>query len=242
MGRLYFDQPLHAVASCVSVDGLSLENDYDVFLERDVSGKLWLLVPQPSESCQLLEHYLRCKQKAPLSTSAYVLLPQVPSPAWARLTRGMSALRTFSIKSIFSGDLSVSNGLPQVDFVLYYDPPRAPAGVYNVTQLPNSIRGMRRADCPPHTFVFTGKAAGLHTTFLWDPGATLSYLDASFVKRNHIAVTPSNAAPILANGDTGNVVGIAKVSVAIQQHRATVQFQVMDLAPGIDCIPWRRLV
>lgn len=63
------------------------------FLREDVGGKTVWLNPPFKFAQRFLEHYLRCKNKLPESTSACIVLPYKPKAEWWPLVAGMKVVR-----------------------------------------------------------------------------------------------------------------------------------------------------
>ena len=196
-------------------------------------------MPHAVECLTHLEHYFRSKRENPVETSALFLLPNVKNAAWSKYTKRMAILGTFSKTAPIFERTSIEevNGITQTPcgYVMYYDAPHMPAGQFCSSTLPEKARIAHIGPDSP-TFIFTGKAAGLHSIFLWDSGAALSFINADYVRRHNIHVNPSNERVMLANGQLVTLRGITKIPISIQQYRATLLFHVMEIAEGIDFI------
>ena len=198
-------------------------------------------MPRALECMTTLQHYFRSKRTAAAETSAIFLLPHIKNAAWDVYTKRMAVLGTFSASSnIFSSHTDDTQGTPRTaqrpcSYILYYDAPHMPTGELCSSALPNSVRDVHMGPDAP-TFIFTGKAAGMHSVILWDSGATKSLINADFAQRHNLHTTAYSEPVKLANGHTVMLNGVAKIPITIQQYRATVSFHVMQLADGIDLI------
>ena len=223
--------PIEAIASCICVKGLDVTNSHDSFLDTSCTGRRWFIMPRAVECMTHLEHYFRSKRENPVETSALFLLPNVKNAAWSKYTKRMAILGTFSKTAPIFERTSIEevNGITQTPcgYVMYYDAPHMPAGQFCSSTLPEKARIAHIGPDSP-TFIFTGKAAGLHSIFLWDSGAALSFINADYVRRHNIHVNPSNERVMLANGQLVTLRGITKF-----------QYRFNNIGPHYYSTLWR---
>ena len=74
------------------------------FLLSDVAGETVWLHPPCSKGLEFIAHYLACKARQPSSTSAVLVLPDLPNSPWAKLVAPMQLLHTYpaSSKTLFT--------------------------------------------------------------------------------------------------------------------------------------------
>ena len=198
---------IDAVSSCLPVTGLNLANMHDVFLDNSCAGKCWFIMPRALKCMTTLQHYFRSKRTAAAETSAIYLLPHIKNAAWDVYTKRMAVLGTFSASSnIFSSHTDDTQGTPRTaqrpcSYILYFDAPHMPTGELCSSALPNSVRDVHMGPDAP-TFIFTGKAAGMHSVILWDSGATKSLINADFAQRHNLHTTACSE-PVKGHSDRG---------------------------------------
>lgn len=214
------------------------------FEESSPGGACMLLCPEAREVQATLRKYAQCKQKFATKVHALLMLPSVCEPACAALCKGMQRLGTWRATDLFAKH----DTTPASKFVVFYDAPRAAAGVMAVTALPASLQALRREsegsnELPAFTFVFNGKVAGLPATVLWDSAATLNYVSADFVRRHRLHVHASELELKLADGVSKVSPGFVKVRMTIQGFTQEVKLTVTELSPGFDIFlgeEWNR--
>ena len=125
-------------------------------------------------------------------------------------------------------------------------------------ELPPDPLGQRPSDAlfaiPGYTglnLCVTGKLSKVAAQFLFDTGATDNFLNVDFCRRNGVAFTACPPQP-LGLGDKKSqthVVGHCRLLVQLQQWRAIVRFQVIDLNDAFDAIigvptqkKWKALI
>ena len=129
---------------------------------------------------------------------------------------------------------------------VFYDPCRASPGCIPTGSLQEDVQRLcaTNSNHPQHTFIFSGKIAGIQCSVLWDSGAVGSFISREFVRRNKLATKRSSTAMQLANGSVVESSDSAKLKLRIQGHQSHVNLVVTDLLPGYDVIlgdDWSRM-
>ena len=91
--------------------------------------------------------------------------------------------------------------------------------------------------------LFAGRVAGLGAVFLLDTGATGSFIDAEFVKRNGLRVQPYHTNVEVADGSIVSPLGMVQVQLRLGKIIEKTRLVVMNLAPGFEVIlgsPWLK--
>ena len=125
------------VDGCADTQGFNAQlpkfySKHDSVLQADLAGeRVWLNPPFEEEFiCQLLLHYAKCKQSAPSSTCAVIVLPAWRSAAWWPLVDRWSTLRAypagtqlFTAPATTPGGQRRFMGATRWDVLVFYDPP-----------------------------------------------------------------------------------------------------------------------
>ena len=161
------------------------------FLKRDVSGQhVWMNVP--TNRIELfIRHYLKCKARAPQSTSACVVVPCWQGP-WRKLLTGMKLLKSYEQGStLFTAPRRGSNCAPHgpAPWVveIWYD---APAPAVQV----NSVS----SDAYELLFTFPGLVAGVPARIAVDNCATHNFCDHAFAVKQGLDVQPCSGSVVCA--------------------------------------------
>lgn len=209
----------------------------DEFLQHDCSGHhVWLDAPT-GVAKQYLQHYLHCKEKAPATTSAVVVVARNQErKQLAHLLNGMQLLRTYSkgikLYNAVSGN-TPQPGIPE-PVEIWYDPPAklAAGRLVEGSQTPivtvasDSVQAMR----------FAGEISGCKTQVYVDSGATHSFVAAHIVERAGLAVTPVARTVALADGKPVRMQGICRARLQIGKVVDTCQFYVLGLDSAYDVL------
>ena len=131
----------------------------DEFLTVDCTGQhVWINAPE-SSTAEHIAHYLHCKQSAPFSTSACILVPaRFAMSRNRRLLRGMV--------------LIMQRKLHGASWNVYYDP-----------RCPHLAASAAMANDDSLVMHFDSTVAGSPATLLVDTGASHAYISKRFVQR-----------------------------------------------------------
>ena len=140
---------------------------------------------------------------------------------------------------------------------VFYDPCRASPDCIPTGSLPKDVQRLcytekaplqrlcaTNPNHPQHTFVFSGKIAGIQCSVLWDSGAVGSFISREFVRRNKLATKWSSTAIQVPNGSVVESSLSAKLKLRIQGHQSHLNLVITDLPPGYDVIlgdDWSRM-
>jgi len=95
--RQYGPFTVDACADANTAQAVKFHSGYKAFRKADVSGEsVWLNAPI-RRAGQYLRHYLQCKQKAPSTTCAVLVLPKWDQKPWWGLTKGMRVLHEYPV-------------------------------------------------------------------------------------------------------------------------------------------------
>lgn len=192
------------------------------FLHQDVSGHhVWLNMPVKRASAYI-KHYLSCKAKAPLSTSACILVPasfKRASSRNRRLLKGMQLLM-----QITERDDCVS-ALQPGHWHIYADA---------------KVPQMRMATSQPNELLMcvAGRVAGSSARVLFDSGATHVFMSNSFATKSGLRIrAPSRSAEVqVADGKTLSILGTCFGKLQLGSYSAGVSFHVTDISQDWDVI------
>ena len=114
--------------------------------------------------------------------------------------------------------------------------------------LPESIRLLRTVDAPGLTFVLRGTLHDFDCSALWVSGAGPNFVSQQFVEENNLPRSERSQTITLANGQPTQTLGSAKLKIQLHGSgtddcTSHLDFAIMPLAPGIECIlgdSWSR--
>ena len=192
------------------------------FLKRDVSGQhVWMNVP--TNRIELfIRHYLKCKARAPQSTSACVVVPCWQGP-WRKLLTGMRLLKSYEQGStLFTAPRRGSNCAPHEPapwvVEIWYDVPAPAVQVNSVS-----------SDAYELLFTFPGLVAGVPARIAVDNCATHNFCDHVFAVKQGLDVQPCNGSVVCAGTESVPIKGCVHVRVQIQSMSQVVKLLVIDL-------------
>ena len=200
------------------------------FLDQNVAGHHVFLNPLASRLTDTIQHYLSCKAKDPLNTSACIAVPaweHSSSLPWMSLLQGMQLLHEYKagdkIAHASDTDVDKAHVLPYPVHV-YYDSPESRIVVNATTR-------------QKHTMQFKGKVACADADMLLDTGSNENIISEDFAKQNGIRIEPEAGVQVtLPDGQSSPVAGKCKVRVRIQAYQAYVTCYAMPLVDHSDMI------
>lgn len=178
-----------------------------------------------------LLHYLECKTKQPLDTSACIVVPYQPDAPWYGKLSTMRKVWSYEVNSCVFKDPATHAPLPGVPWVMemYHDEPlkRIPKPVPKppVAQpVPDDARMSVMRLCAavgevPLTLKFMGKLAGVASSVLMDTGASHCYLSQDFVTSASITTVPITCVGVsLANGSVSMITSYCDLQLTIDRY------------------------
>ena len=236
-------QPI-TVDACADDAGLSKQHPRfcspsNNFLDFDCSGEhVWMNAPF-DQLCTFISHYKQCKDKAPGSTSALIVVPVLGRHPVNQLVRGMQKLVDYPVGTqLFTGVnsngslLQCRKGIPW-RVAVYYDPPRSmkPAYVH---------RPGRQQPQPEHYeasgVVIDCRLSGVDATATLDSGASHCAINSTWVEQHQVHTTPCSDVIALADGSSIRAKGRCRVRLQSGALNTTVDCYVVDLAPQYQCL------
>ena len=205
------------------------------FLDFDCSGEhVWLNAPF-KQLCSFISHYRSCKDKAPGSTSALIVVPTMQNHPVSKLVHGMQKVAEYPVgTNLFStvhadGTSSpLQLGIPW-PIAVYYDPPRTLKQTYVASQ-------PRHRDSSRDGVEVKCKASGADAKGTLDCGASHSFMRTAFANEHQFHVTPCSDVISLADGSTTRARGICKVRFQSGSLTSMVDCYVVDLSPQYDIL------
>ena len=205
------------------------------FLKADVCDQHVLLHPPFAELEAFIKHYLKCKARAPQTTSACVVVPSWRGK-WRRLLNDMKLIEKFDKGSMLfteprEGRCSQMLGPSPWDIEVWYDPPTQ----MQMNSLPDGKQLM---------MTFEGVVAGSQANVLIDSGASHNFIDQSFVMKNNLNVEKGSGHVLCAGKNEVPVQGVVKARVKIQSFAGELNMLMLDMpSEGLHVVlgqPWLK--
>ena len=223
------------------------------FLSQQHTGHIWINAPF-TQLTAFLQHYLHCKQLAPDTTSACILVPGYLLPVLKPLLSGMRLLKRFTKgAAIFeqfarSGNAATSPGV-QWPVYIYTDVPSAAHAACDQGQPVhglNSASVTSAAACPEPpderlAMLFEGGFQGqdgarIEAPVLLDSGASSNFVSPRLLRQLALSYSSSSAKLRLANNSEVPILGKVRLRVKLQNFTVTVACHVTDLCGEFDLI------
>ena len=241
----------------------SFSSPANPFLQTDCSGQTVWLNPPFSRAAQFIQHYLQCKSKAPLSTAACIVVPQVAEwyrPAsWTPFLQTMRLVRQFPAGAAILRDSEgrlVRSSLPLNVWYDGPDPQQLPLATQQDSSAAStcpcdaycSVNAARRPTPGGLSLLFDAHLAGRKGgVVLVDTGASHAFISMAFAKDAGLQLHPSALRSVgMANARTTGVLGCVQLPIRIGRYRASITAHIMDsMLDGVDLIlgdAWLRAV
>ena len=197
------------------------------FLQEDVAGQHVFLNPPASKLTDSIQHYLSCKAKDPMNTSACVVMPAWRSDRWTSQIPGMQLLCEYKkgdmVAHAKDRDASCASAL-SYPVRVFYDAPQ--------TRLVVNAASRQK-----HIMQFKGKIGCTPADILLDSGASDCIVSKEFARSAGITISPvPGMQVILPDGQPSKVAGKCKVRVRIQAYQCLVTCYAMPMADHFDMI------
>jgi hypothetical protein len=196
------------------------------FLRTNAAGlHVWLHVP-PSYLDAYLQHYRRCKQFAPATTSACVLVPAHPGK-WRKHLHGMTLLQEIPVNTPCYAGSSMTH--TQYPVQIWYDAPGTDRSA------PSLSAAQQTATLTMHLHGQVGKYPA---RILIDSGATNSFVNLRFVQQHKLRLSTSAMPPVeMANGAPEAPAGTLHQTITLQPGaRAHCALTAIPLSDAFDVI------
>ncbi len=211
--------------------------------DEDLSGHNCWCNPPFKENfvCELLQHYLHCKQQNPHKTSACFVLPLWSNAAWQHLVSKMRIVRYYPKGTTLFTAPSSNKGTDR----RHVGPTRWPVVVYRddqKTPTPLSIKPplLTLHETPPaqlchmqtqQLMQLKGTANGKACKVLVDCGATEDFISSHYVQQQgfHVQGDPENHTVYMGNGVSAACGQTCKIKLKIQGYHVTRICHVTDL-------------
>lgn len=192
------------------------------FLKHDVSGQHVCMNVPTNRIEVFIKHYLKCKARAPQSTSACVV-PCWQGP-WRKLLTRMKLLKSYEQGSTWftvprrGSNCHGPHGPAPWVVEIWYD---APAPAVQV----NSVA----SDAYELLFTFPGLIAGVPARIAVDNCATHNFCDHAFAVLQGLDVQPCSGSVVCAGTESVRIKGCVHVCVQIQSKSQVVKLLVTHL-------------
>jgi Reverse transcriptase (RNA-dependent DNA polymerase)/RNase H-like domain found in reverse transcriptase/Integrase zinc binding domain/Chromo (CHRromatin Organisation MOdifier) domain len=226
------DAPECSTAPC------NTHTDASKFLQQNCAGHHVWLNPAYKDLDACLKHYLHCKSKDPVNTSAAVLVPKHPTAEWWPKIKGMQLIAEYPkgtyLYEYASASLPASS-IP-VAMQVWYDPAK--------TSSSTVLASAHSTKMPVMTFL--GNVAGITTPVHVQPAdvhiavdtyASACFVSLAYLKQHGIAYQATPPSDVLLGDNTKlSILGTCTLKVHIQAYQDKVQFWVLDLKDGLTVI------
>ena len=213
----------------------------------------WINCKSNEQLRERVLHFLECRRRAPYTTSACMLLPNLQALDRS-LLKGWKVIldlpKGSSIKNLMANGNLEDSKSQRVVRVLYYPPtPKPTVGLKRKSS--DTSKGLEseeneiaknevllnasRAD-GRLTMHFAGKAADVDANFLFDSGADDNFVSKSFAQMHGISIEPSRTSVRLGNNQEAELAGEARVYVKLGAFHQAVRCSVTELLSGVDVI------
>ena len=163
-----------------------------------------------------------------------LVLPHLAGAPWAHLVNNLEHLGTHSAARLFDAPLQVD---ATCQYDVYIGRTRPSPGLLASAALPAPVRKLHDPAASPHlTFLFRGHAASLPAPILYDGGASASFVDLGFAKRQNLHIHSDPLEVQLADGNKTVSPGTVEVKLHVQAYRGTVRLRALDLAPDFAVV------
>jgi hypothetical protein len=151
------------------------------FLHLQLQNQSSLLDLPVKDFHAYMQHYYRCKSRAPHQTSACILVPTTKGP-WTQYRSALTVIKEFPKGTPLFVDPRTLQPIPAVHrMVALYDPPLLLLKLHAFTD-----------DHQPLHMTFPSYLAGQHVNVLVDTGASHSFMDATFANKYGFHITPDS--------------------------------------------------
>ena len=212
------------------------------FLDRDVSGQQVWMNPPFKHITAFIKHYLRCKSKAPTTTSACIVLPAYPganSPnkqqPWTPYLKHMVLLRQYSAGAkLFSAPTADGSRRPMpgcpFPVNIWWDPPLPPP-----PDIP--ICAVGRTDETPADMLFqtvVNDTTAILT--LVDTGATHGFAEVAMLTNAGATIHPTQAKRVQVAGK-GYIDILGEATIKVRINAFVDQVKVYAIHEVLQDVP-----
>ena len=203
------------------------------FLSDLVSSQHILLYPPAHAAAQYLDRYMQCKNTAPSSTSAVLLLPARLNKTHSKAIKHMQLLRIYpkGVSLMLDKHNKPAKPLQQPVYAYLDAPLQLKAGKLN-----DSADGVVLAGHSGSCLHFTASISNAKAKLKIDSGASHEFLGVDFVHKNGLAVTPLARTVALANGSQVLTKGTCTARLNMDKFIDVVTFYVLKLDAEYDAI------
>ena len=205
-GRAFSMDAYAMVGGCKAHARLYCDADHP-FLASHVAGPThtWLAPPALLIE-QSIQHYLRCKAAAPMTTSACIAVPQVKDAPWLHLLRGMQVVTRFPKGQLLFEDAKGTLRRCTQHLLVYHDAPGQPLWQPSSRSLAHAFANPN-ADHERLSMLFPATSAGQPLKVLLDTGASANIISQALAHRLRLDIMASDAHITLGTGNTESVIG-----------------------------------
>ena len=221
------------------------------FLQADVTGQHVWLNPPFHNATDYLAHFEKCRQAAPSTTSAVIVLPAWSKPEWEPYLKKYLLLHQYHV-----GRHALFSALRDNGELEWVGPTRFPINVWladytadsrETSTNPRSQGGEKRQPAPvPEStlmhvtsqqaeddlLVAEAVVSGRKVQALLDTEATTNFMDAAFAKSLSLHEEPVGKCRVrMADGRVSRASGTTKASIELGGKKYEVTFTLLDLSP-----------
>ena len=197
------------------------------FLKEDVAGQNVFLNAPAYKLTEFIQHYMSCKAKDPMNTSACIV-----TPAW-RSDRCVSQLPGVQLLMEYKqGDKVAHAKIADIATV-----PELSYPVRVFYDAPQSRLVVNAASRQKHTMQFKGKVGCIPAEIRLDSGADECIISEEFARNQGVTIQPvPDMQVILPDGQQSQAAGKCTVRVRTQAYQCLVTCYAMPMADHFDMI------
>ena len=240
-GKL-FEKGVHRSGDSISTDLCP----NPAFLSSSMSGKhVWINAGKVKDLSERIRHFHSAFVDNPTETSACVLIRdsvQLSLPSLKDFRVIMTVPKGGLVRELQPDQTWAIVRSPEKLRVMYLasvaDKVSAEAGVLTGKILAAAQKEVKQPGIgKPLRMMFAGRAAGTKANILFDTGASVNFVSASFARQTGITVNPAASGVRLANDEVvEDILGVANVYVQLGAFHKPVRCFVMNLMYEVDVI------
>ena len=209
------------------------------YYDTDLGGECVWIHPPKDQLRDALVHYIRCKDKKPLTTSAFVVTPASDGTqeAWTSALKGMVLLRQFSKSDkVYGKDGTESEVRSHKAVDVWWDPPCPPApgrpvlaavrlGVLSALPYIFTVAARRKTG-----FLYNAIVGRSREDILVDTGAFQNFMCRAAAARSGAVINLDTKLGTVrcAGQQEMAIIGWTEISIKLGSYMAVVQFLVVE--------------
>jgi hypothetical protein len=197
----------------------SCNRTLSAFLQLRMQDRCSLLDLPAQNFHAYIQHYYRCKSRAPHQTSACILVPNTKGP-WSQYRSALIVVKKIPKGTPLFVDPRTHQSIPAIRrMVVLYDPPLPLLKLHAFTD-----------DTQPLHMTFPSYLAGQHVSVLVDAGASHSFMDETFASNHGFHITPDSGSVHCGGRTTAAIQGYVTALLQMRPgYRQQVKFYITSL-------------